>query len=556
MRVRSHHVEAWHGVPASTTPTARRVAFLGALLTVAGLFVVHAEAWRFLCDDAYIAFRYAHNLAWYGAPTFNPGEGPAVEGYTSPLWITLLAAGARAGVVPESFAPLMTRLASAVGLAASVLLVRTLRLRSASTWHPSDLLPAVFLVAVPEYMVWTHGGLETSCAATLVVCCALAWARGHVVFAAGIAALVALTRLDGLVPIAGLGVAWLGLRSVAYRRGTALGFGPVALSRRKVLAAALVFLAPLAVHFLWRHAYYGSWWPNTWHIKRHGVALRDTYGAAYVLSWGRHLALPLFVPLAACGRPRHVVLVFPVLLTVAYAWSIGGDFMGYSRLLLPATALSGCALSWLALDAATWVCTRWSRAAPMVLLSTTVAVAGGAWWSASQRQARDREGGWLERRFESVQAMHEFSVIRVEAGRRMKALLPAETRLIVGAAGALPYASGLYAIDAYGLVDPTLAEVAEPDVGQGARPGHQIRATRAHLAQYRPDLLCHIGWHGARRPSKTSARQRSGSRAYVWACVEHPMLDDTRTGGQIPAGYYCCLRRRGAVVGSFGAERS
>ena len=57
-------------------------------------------AWRFrwLCDDAYISFRYARHLAEGAGLRFNPGESPPVEGYSNFLWTLWLALGELAGV--------------------------------------------------------------------------------------------------------------------------------------------------------------------------------------------------------------------------------------------------------------------------------------------------------------------------------------------------------------------------------------------------------------------------------------------------------------------------
>ena len=44
----------------------RRLLVVVAAALAAGL-LVHARAWEFLCDDAYISFRYARNLAEHGA---------------------------------------------------------------------------------------------------------------------------------------------------------------------------------------------------------------------------------------------------------------------------------------------------------------------------------------------------------------------------------------------------------------------------------------------------------------------------------------------------------
>ena len=62
-----------------------------------------AEAW-FLCDDAFISFRYVRNLIEGHGLVFNPGE--RVEGYTNFLWVLELAAlwGAL-GLRPEHAAP-------------------------------------------------------------------------------------------------------------------------------------------------------------------------------------------------------------------------------------------------------------------------------------------------------------------------------------------------------------------------------------------------------------------------------------------------------------------
>jgi hypothetical protein len=53
-----------------------------------------------LIDDAYIVFRYADNLLAGLGPVFNAGE--RVEGFTSPLWLLLLAGAKAAGLSYET----------------------------------------------------------------------------------------------------------------------------------------------------------------------------------------------------------------------------------------------------------------------------------------------------------------------------------------------------------------------------------------------------------------------------------------------------------------------
>src|SRR5262249_4200475 len=54
------------------------------------LLLLQVRAYRFLTDDAFIAFRYAHHLATGRGLTFNPGSAP-VEGFTSLSWVLILA---------------------------------------------------------------------------------------------------------------------------------------------------------------------------------------------------------------------------------------------------------------------------------------------------------------------------------------------------------------------------------------------------------------------------------------------------------------------------------
>lgn len=523
------------------------------LVAVVATFVawaVHASAWQFICDDAYIAFRYAENLARTGEASFNPGH-ERVEGYTSPLWVGLLAIGAWLGVEPPLLAPVLTWSGSIGGLVAVVGLGRVVRQRGHAPLSIVDLLPAFVLALVPEYVVWSNSGLETSCAAALVFAGAWAFGCGRLKLAAGFAAAAVLTRPDAALPLAAFGLAWF----VAGRPTANAWAGAWPWDRpRRFFVASAIFVVPVLLHWTWRLDYYGEWWPNTWHVKRHGVLLRDTFGVAYIATWAHGLGLVWLLPLAVVLRRRHAVLVLPVASVVAYAWSIGGDFMAYSRFLVVATGCSGLLVVWLAEDGFGQVQRRWSspfaqRCAMAVAVVMGVGLAAGLVVRAEARHRRDLQGGWLDRRFESVQAMHEFAAVRVAAGIEMARQLPASTRLTVGAAGALPYASRLYAIDAYGLVDPRADRLGPPLAGRHVRPGHQLQAPLNHLLTYGPDLLCHIGSQGSRRPSAKSARKRTGSRDYVWACVDYPAVPDGRAEAWFEPGVYCCLRRRDSAVG-------
>ena len=69
------------------------------------VFLVNAHAYYFLCDDAFISFRYSRHLVDGLGLVWNPGE--VVEGYTNFLWVLIAAAGLGLGVGPEVLTPIL-----------------------------------------------------------------------------------------------------------------------------------------------------------------------------------------------------------------------------------------------------------------------------------------------------------------------------------------------------------------------------------------------------------------------------------------------------------------
>lgn len=528
----------------------RRPTLSASLLAVAiaiGL-LVHLRSWSFLCDDAFISFRYASNLGQHGALVYNLDPLERVEGYTNLLWVLLLGLGDALGLAPERLAPILTAAASLASLALVALIGAALRRRfgpgepDPRAFGVIDLLAPALLMLTPEFVVWASSGLETSFALALALAAMYAWLRGRIELAAGFAASAGLARLDALLAIAAFGLGWLALVGRATPRPP--------IPWRRVAIATLWFALPLLAQLVFRRLYYGAWLPNTWAVKHHGALLRDSYGVGYVKFWADRLALVWLAPLLLLVRPRHVVLILPIAAQLLWAWSIGGDFMAYGRFLLPATTLLALWLG-LALGEAReqlrtrrWINASWAALALALLLAATVRI--------PERIHEDRQHAHLHLDpddprsgpgFESVTAMHRFAAIRIAAGSALAEQLPPDTTLTVGAAGAMPYAAGLTAYDAYGLIDPTVVATTEPRV-DGARPGHQLHASLATMLAREPDLLCHLGYAGERPPNRQLARRMGAPRGWTsWACVETGPIPDPRAEtGELPNHWYCCLR--------------
>ena len=113
---------------------------LGAALGIALIVLVaHIAHYAFLCDDAFISFRYARNLADGYGLVFNPG-GERVEGYSNFLWVTVLAVVDHFGIAPERAAnPLSVSfsLVLAVGLVLYCLQNRAAGTNPCRTRRPS-----------------------------------------------------------------------------------------------------------------------------------------------------------------------------------------------------------------------------------------------------------------------------------------------------------------------------------------------------------------------------------------------------------------------------------
>ena len=250
------------------------VARLGLALVAALLLLFGWDELRFLCDDAYIAFRYvaARREGW--GYTWNPPPFPMVEGYTSFLWVLLLdLVWSIGGVEPPEAAPVLSLLAT--GGVAAIVAALLHRAPLPPSWEGARLGLVALGLALPltntTALAWASSGLETGLWMLLLAAWALSAVRGRGGWLGLFAGLLCLTRPDGLL-FAALTAAWLGWRAA---RGEGRPWGLLGL------------LLPLA-HLLWRRSTYGVWLPNPYYAKVGGwwpeAGLR--HFALFVLEYG------------------------------------------------------------------------------------------------------------------------------------------------------------------------------------------------------------------------------------------------------------------------------
>jgi arabinofuranosyltransferase len=515
---------------------------LALALGVLAIFALHLRVWTFLCDDAYISFRYARNLAEAGLPVYNLDPLERVEGYTNPGWVFALALLARLGIDPASAAPWLCAFGAGASLLLTIGCLRaSVATGSAEAGSEAEyFIPALLLSLCPEFVVWGSGGLEGSANLCAGLAACLLAQRGRWRAAGVAAALCLLIRPDAALWLAPPIVifAWRWWRAEPVAEGVGASEGPLA----PLFASFAIVATVLVAHLLWRHHFYGEWLPNTWAVKRHGVDLRATWGTAYLGAWAIGGGFVALLPALFFVRRHSLPWLIATLASLAWAWWVGGDFMAYGRFVLPATTFAALFFGASLIEMRSLVV---RRGAPRQLaIGVGVSIALILVWRIPERVQRDHDEAWIDGRWESVDAMHRFAALRVAAGKAWAREWPADTWTSVGAAGAMPYASRFPAFDSYGLVDPAVVDQPGARLEKKARPGHLVHAPMKYVLSREPDLMCHLGHVGPKRPTKSSARRRAG-RAWEWACVETGEIRDARApGGLWPSQYYCCLARK------------
>lgn len=467
-----------------------------ALLALPVLFgIVQAARGAWLCDDAFISFRYVDNWTRGLGLVFNAGE--RVEGYTHFLWIVLLAALHRLGFDMSTLGRYVPIIAWAALLA--VLFVRS---GPARPWKPGAVhdpwlalpIAAWGLALHHDARVYASGGLETSLFALLLAggLLLVAAERPRIELAAVVYALAVLARPEGLLysATAGAHVLW------RWR------------SWREVGRFAAIWAALVAPWVAWKLVYYGTVLPNTYYAKSAALAHWSqgwVYTRLYFTIYAVLLVCLLIVVTAwliswtdrrrGAGPARSTDLVagtrhragtgiaslalVQVALTTLYVTRVGGDFM-FARFYVPVTPL---------LYLAAEECVRRTRrrwlvvgAAVLIVGGTLVARIPRAWIFRERNLVHGitDEPTWYTPDF--VQALrHQGEVLqRIFDGTEARIALPA-ARSMVAYFGRLPYA-----VEGTGLTD---ASIARQPIAERGRPGHERGVTDDYLHEHRVPLV-------------------------------------------------------------------
>ena len=463
---------------ASPPPRRPMAARLGTWVTVAVLaHLALASAFWFVCDDAYISWRYGANLAAGHGLAWNPGEPSPVEGYSEFAWVLLAAAVQGLGLAPDLVLPFVSLLCGAV------LVGRVVRFLGRDLVDQPLALAggALFVGAAVPLAVWSTGGMGTQPA---ILClwlffeALLGSLQRHEGVRAGLAGIgLVLLRADGHLWVFLLG--GLALAIARLRRDACL-------ARAAAWACGLPLAAFLA-HTALRLGVHGDWLPNTARAKVELSAFTLERGARYAGSL--LLAFPgvLLALLAFAAQGRRVLerptlaALMVTLAALGYSVLVGGDFMCFHRFLLPVwpfgAVLFAKALQALAEDdgvrrtlAATLVAAAiGTNVLPAFDLHAVPESVRSVCWF--RFNARGPGGAML---FRSEREQWADMRARAAEWRRVGEALAEhadpEARLCAGAIGAVGWASGLVVLDQFGLTRRDVAEF--PEVPGERSPGH------------------------------------------------------------------------------------
>ena len=441
-----------------------------------GLWLGWQEA--FLCDDAYISFRYALNFAEGHGLVWNKGEW--VEGYTNFLWTALLGVLRKLGAdIPLAalFGCLLSFVAALWAAAAAV--------RRAAPKPPILPFAAIALAGAVPFHTFSTAGLETMPAAALVVGGMFASTLPRGALLAGLSlTLATLMRPDHALFLGCFGLA-MAAEDLLHGEGKLWR----RLRFRRYVELAAPFLLLYVPYFLLRWRAYGDFYPNTYYAKNGEFAhwsQGSVYAAHFIGSSGAWAWLPVaLIALIGKARERHEtrLRIFAALALVVfgrYVVRVGGDFMEY-RFFVPLMPVMFVAVE---------IGLRWrianARLPGASALTAWVATLGLAAALLPIRLIPPRAIKWSIAREPSFYRIRTVFPLTIDCpwetlGKNLATGLAArgvEPPVAAAAIGMLGYHSRIPIIDVFGLINRAIAH--KPFKREG-RPGHEKEATTNEL---------------------------------------------------------------------------
>ncbi len=428
------------------------------LAAISALAVVYSRLIYAPCDDTYIFLVYAKNFIHGNGLTFN---GAVVEGFSSPLWMALLALLGLARIPLPLLSEILSALSGIFALYAAYRLARVFL--QDDRWA---LVVPLLLAASGDFVFYMGVGLENVLFSGLVTLALAVFAEDphRALSRPGFSLLLAFTilaRPEGVLVAAAL---------LLWGLWTERALWPVL--RTGLLLSA--FLAPVMVA---KRLYFGYWLPNTYYIKSNAGAANLRQGLLYLVQNGeRYLALGallaaflfLVVKARQAKRLSKLLPLFGIsLLWLGYVALNGGDNLVGGRALVAILPLAYVAV----LAVIRLSQTRLPALALVSLVAASALMAGYLQDGQVQAHAARWRGTFPDRQ---------------ASGLYLKANFPPETLVALNPAGIIPYYSELPTLDMLGLNDVFIAHQGKRD--HSLPYGHQAGDGEYVLSQM-PEVI-------------------------------------------------------------------
>lgn len=416
------------------------------LLVLAIIFLVFHGVYyfNFVVDDAFIAYRYAENLAAGNGLVFNVGE--RVEGYSNFLYIVIVA------FIIKFFSLHGLSLfvaAKIFGILCSIItFLVVLQCAKLSEHKEYSWLPAALLITSPFFALWSVGGLETAFYGLLLMSAVYFYLKERSTqsfyISAIFFALAALTRSEALLYF---------LVAVIHR----LYFDfKGKISSPKFLKWLGTFLLIFGPYFAWRFSYYGDLLPNTFYAKTSGGMEK------LVLGWFRFVRFIrdsggfffyLIAIIPVCLKRNYYRSFLLAILAAGWFFAIysGGDWMLGYRFLVPFLPIIYLLFRESAIELSSLLERFLNK--KILTLILVVFILGNLMvgWDYMKTNSSGLVNFYREQKFQ-LQWYFDF-------GRWLKKNVPADATIAQGECGIIPYFSELYVIDFFGLVDPHISRL-------------------------------------------------------------------------------------------------
>jgi len=303
----------------------------GAILISIIIIAIHNIAiYPWMLDDSFISFRYAENFSLGQGLVYNFGE--KVEGYTSFLWVLLLALGKTIGFGIIFFSKL---LGTTFSIGSIFLLINAHRFVREID-DKVAIMATLFLGTCGIFTPWATSGMEVTMFTFFVLLSLLLYIsttqitndKKHLLVVGAVCAISAMTRPEGVLIFAIIFIDQL-ILTIKNKNSA-------------VLYLAMSFVLIYLPYFIWRYSYYGDLLPNTFYGKVGSTIDQVIRGANYFGDFAIPALFLLIFALVGMFSHRWFrsywglgLLPLTVVVYTLYIVFVGGDCMPAFRFFTP-----------------------------------------------------------------------------------------------------------------------------------------------------------------------------------------------------------------------------